>query len=268
MQDTEYITVISDRKNIVIKSGEILYVLMNGKTAQLHISDGHVYETRMTLGELEQRLGDEFIKLHRGCIVSVRAIHGITDKVILNNGELLEYTLRKKKWIIDEFCAKQKQMIQSISEGEEQVPMTEEEYHQHYKSFDRLPFAFTDIEMVFDENKHAIDWIFRYGNPELAHLEKLSLENLIGNSFGNLFPSMDSKWLQNYERAALYGETLELIDYSPEIDSYLKITCFPTFPGHCGCILFDLSHIRFTKSSNQNEKALELYFGKENEKTE
>ena len=47
MRDTEYITVISDRKNVVI-----------GKTAQLHISDGHVYETRMTLGELEQRLGE------------------------------------------------------------------------------------------------------------------------------------------------------------------------------------------------------------------
>ena len=58
MRDPEYITVISDRKNVVIKSGEILYVLMIGKTAQLHISDGHVYETRMTLGELEQRLGD------------------------------------------------------------------------------------------------------------------------------------------------------------------------------------------------------------------
>ena len=177
--------------------------------------------------------------------------------------ELLEYTLRKKQRIIDELCMKQKRMIQSISESEEQVPDTAEEYHQHYKSFDRLPFAFTDIEMVFDEDKHAIDWIFRYGNPELACLEKLPLESLIGGSFANLFPNMDPKWLQNYERAALYGEILELIDYSPEIDTYLKITCFPTFPGHCGCILFDISHIRFTKSSNQDVKALELYFGKE-----
>lgn len=208
MRENEYITVISDRKNIALKSSEILYVLMDGKTAQLHVSDGYVYETRKTLNELEQLLGDEFIKLHRGCIVSVRAIHGITDKVILNNRELLEYTLRKKQRIIDELCMKQKRMIQSISESEEQVPDTAEEYHQHYKSFDRLPFAFTDIEMVFDEDKHAIDWIFRYGNPELARLEKLPLENLIGGSFANLFPNMDPKWLQNYERAALYGETL------------------------------------------------------------
>ena len=208
MRENEYITVISDRKNIALKSSEILYVLMDGKTAQLHISDGYVYETRKTLNELEQLLGDEFIKLHRGCIVSVRAVHGITDKVILNNGELLEYTLRKKQRIIDELCMKQKRMIQSISESEEQVPDTVEEYHQHYKSFDRLPFAFTDIEMVFDEDKHAIDWIFRYGNLELARLEKLPLESLIGGSFANLFPNMDPKWLQNYERAAPYGETL------------------------------------------------------------
>ena len=51
----------------------------------------------------------------------------------------------------------------------------------------------TDIEMVFDEEKRAVDWIFRYGNPELARLEKLPLDRLIGNSFGSLFSNMDSK---------------------------------------------------------------------------
>ena len=53
MRENEYITVISDRKNIALKSSEILYVLMDGKTAQLHVSDGYVYETRKTLNELE-----------------------------------------------------------------------------------------------------------------------------------------------------------------------------------------------------------------------
>ena len=73
---------------------------------------------------------------------------------------------------------------------------------------------------------------------------------------------MDSKWLWSYERAALYGETLEIIDYSPEIDTYLKVICFPTFKGHCGCILFDVSEIKFTPSSSDTSKALLCYFGK------
>ena len=104
-----------------------------------------------------------------------------------------------------------------------------------------MPFAFTDIEMVFDEERHAVDWIFRYGNQALANLEKYPLEQLIGASFGSIFANMDSKWLRSYERSVLYGEILEIVDFSPEIDTYLKVISFPTFPGHCGCILFDVS---------------------------
>ena len=74
---------------------------------------------------------------------------------------------------------------------------------------------------------------------------------------------MDSKWLRSYERAALYGETLEIMDYSPEIDTNLKVICFPTYPGHCGCILFDISQIQFTRSSSDAEKTLMLYLGRQ-----
>ena len=94
--------------------------------------------------------------------------------------------------------------------------------------------------MVFSEDRHAVDWIFRYGNPALARLEKTPLKKLIGNSFGSLFANMDSKWLRSYEQAALYGKTLEIVSYSPEIETNLKIICYPTFKGHCGCILFNL----------------------------
>ena len=40
------------------------------------------------------------------------------------------------------------------------------------------------------------------------------------------------------------GETLEIIDHSQEIDTDLKIICFPTFKGHCGCILFKQAEIQ------------------------
>lgn len=52
-----------------------------------------------------------------------------------------------------------------------------------------------------------------------------------------------------------------IIDYSPEIDKYLKIICSPTFKGHCGSILFDIAQIEFVRNSNDAEKALLLYFG-------
>lgn len=260
MQEEKYITIISSRRKIVLNISTILYVLMIRKNAEIHVSDGNTYQTRMTLGELEKILGESFIKVHRGCIVSVMAIHDITDKINLSNGESLEYTVRKKNQIIEQFHSKQKRMISSFIE--ENVPATEEEYRKYYSSFDHLPFAFTDIEMIFNEERHAVDWIFRYGNQALAGLEKMPLEKLIGNSFGSLFSNMDSKWLRSYELATLYGETLEMIDYSPEIDTYLKVICFPTFRGHCGCILFNISEIKFTRNSSDAETALKLYLGK------
>ena len=259
MQENKYITIISNRRKVVLGIRTILYVLMTRDKAEIHVSGGKSYVTRMRLGQLEKLLGDEFIRVHRGCLVSVMAIHDITDKIYLCNGESLEYTIRKKKQIIDQFRLKQKSIVNGFIGHD--FPVTMEEYRSHYSSFDNLPFAFTDIEMIFDEEKHAVDWIFRYGNPALAKLEKLPLEQLIGSSFGSLFSNMDSKWLRIYERATLYGEKLEIIDYSPEIDAYLKVICFPTFRGHCGCILFDISEIEFIRSSSNAEKALMLYFG-------
>ena len=88
------------------------------------------------------------------------------------------------------------------------------------------------------------------GDALSARVEKLPLDKMIGNSFSSLFSNMDAKWLHVYERATLYGETLEIMDYSPEIDTNLKIICFPTFPGHCGCILFNADKMKSISEEN------------------
>lgn len=254
MQTAKYITIISNRRKIILDVNTILYVTMVGKTIEVHVAGGDVYETRSTLGSLEEALGEQFIKAHRGCMVSARAIHSITDRIQLSNGESLPYTIRKKKELIDTLHRIQKSFFADINE--KNIPHTQEAYKRHYCSFDTMPFAFADIEMVFDEQKHAIDWIFRYGNEALAKLEKLPLDRLIDSSFGALFSNMDSKWLRSYERATLYGEMLEIVDYSPEIDTRIKIICFPTFPGHCGCILFDIGKLRSAHNGDDAMKEL------------
>ncbi len=260
MQETKHITIISNREKIVLGINSILYVIVTGKKVQIHVSGDKVYETRMSLNQLENGLGDNFIKVHRGCLVSAMAIHNITDSINLINGESLQYTIRKKSKIIEELHLKQKNIINSFHNYG--IPETEEEFFNYFRSFDNMPFAFTDIEMIFNEEKHAVDWIFRYGNEALSKLEKVPLNELIGNSFGSIFRNMDSKWLKSYERTALYNEIIELVDFSPEIDTYLKVICFPTFKGHCGCILFNIDDIKFTKSSSETTLALNLYFDK------
>lgn len=260
MQDKEKITIVFDKRKIELTISQILYVQMGGNWAFIHSSDGRVYQTRITLSTLEKQLGNLFVKVNRGCLVSILAIHNVTDTINLCNGESLSYVIRKKKEILRKIQEKQEDLI-----GEFNLKTTlnnEDQYHEYYRLFDSLPIAFADIEMVFDRGIYAVDWIFRYGNPALAALEKIPLEKLIGSSFGSLFSNMDSKWLRSYERAALYGETLKIIDYSPEIDTYLEVICFPTFQGHCGCILFDVSKIQSFRETTDAEKAMAFYFSR------
>lgn len=244
---------------LVINADTIRYIQMKRNYAEVHLTNGAVFTLRITMEELEQHLGDDFIKVHRSCLVAVRAIHSVENAVVLNSGEQLEYVVRQKKRILEQLQTQQKRLILTMQD--DTAPTNAEEYHEHYKSFDAMPFAFTDIEMVFDEERRAVDWIFRYANPALAKLEKLPLESLIDHSIGSLFANMYAKWLRSYERAVLYGEMLEIFDYSPKVDTYLKVTCFPTFAGHCGCILFNVQDFSTAHTLTDSQKSMMMYLG-------
>ena len=43
------INITSDRKNVTLDSDMILYIIMHGKIAEIHIVGGRVYETRVAL---------------------------------------------------------------------------------------------------------------------------------------------------------------------------------------------------------------------------
>lgn len=242
LMDRNRISVISDRVCAALPADDILYVRVEGRRSVIYLSGNRHYRTYTPINTLELMLGGCFIRIDRSCLVSARAIYAVGDKIELLNGETLEYTHRRRQEIRKQLHKVRRQFIEVMETNN--APHTPEEYHRHYASFDHVPFAFADIEMVFSEKQSAVDWIFCYGNSALAEIEKLPLEQLIGHTFSGMFPNMDAKWLRIYERTALYGETLEITDYSPEIDTDLKVICFPTFKGHCGCILFDRAFIQ------------------------
>ena len=101
--DIKHITIITNRTEIMLGLSTILYVAMVGKNAEIHVSGGKVYKTRMTFSKLSEQLGDDFIKVNRGCLVSAMAIHEITDNIYLSNGESIVYTVRKKKRLLNSF---------------------------------------------------------------------------------------------------------------------------------------------------------------------
>lgn len=260
LEESNFISITMNYRRINLDIRTIQYVVINQNTAEFHISGGTQYKTRIPIHKLEAMLGDEFIRVHRNYLVAVKAIHDISDKVYLNNGEALHFAMRRKKELAVELRLKRQILLERLAAGN--TTHTDEEYHARFAIFDELPIAFCDIEMVLDEGNNAVDWIFRYGNEALAKLEKTPLNELIGKTFSSIFPDMDKKWLKSYEQAALYKQTLQIIDFSPEIDTYLNILCFPTQHGHCGCILLDIKEMEYAENQGDRENARLHYFAK------
>lgn len=177
----EYITIISKRIKKKIRTADILYIIKSEYLSLIHLLDGEVLQTITPIYELKEMLGDDCIEVKKGCIVSVSAITNVKDKIYLCNGEAIDFTVRRRKAVRLEWREKQKLMIDEING--QNLPRTDEEYHKYYEICDKFPFAFTDIEMVFNEKRHAVDWIFRYGNEALAELEGVPLKEMIGSTF-------------------------------------------------------------------------------------
>ena len=97
MHKEKSITIVSQRRKITLPVRKILYIHMRRKHADVYMDDGKSIETRTTYKEFYDMLGDDFIEVKRGNLVSVIAIHDITDTVNLNNGDTLEYTSSRKK---------------------------------------------------------------------------------------------------------------------------------------------------------------------------
>ena len=115
---------------LVINADTIRYIQMKRNYAEVHLTNGAVFTSRITMEELEQHLGDDFIKVHRSCLVAVRAIHNVEDTVVLNSGEQLEYVVRQKKRILEQLQTQQKRLILTMQD--DTAPANAEEYHEHY----------------------------------------------------------------------------------------------------------------------------------------
>lgn len=260
MKNAKLITFYSEMKEVTLNVRTILYIKVTNGIAYVHLASGDVLPTRTTIMEFEKMLDENFIKIKRGCLVSVYAVHSVTDTVNLSNGESLRYAERVRGEFVALLQERQKEIIHGFAERD--MLKTPEEYAEHYRSFDTMPFAFADIEIVFNEQSHAVDWIFRYGNPALAELEGVSLDDLVGNTFGTIFPNMDQKWLRTYECAALFEEMIHIVDHSPEIGQDLSIVCFPTFKGHCGCLMFNVNDMKFFRQTSDTDNAIAAFITK------
>ncbi len=105
--------------------------------------------------------------------------------------------------------------------AEEKLRASEEDYRTLFNSMDE---GFCTIEMIFDENEKAVDYVFLELN---AAFEKHSgLVNAKGKHLREFVPDYEDFWFDTYGRVALTGEPVRFDNYSEAFHRWWDVYAF------------------------------------------
>lgn len=220
-----------------ISIAEIKYLTRENNKTCISMTDGRVIRTFTTAKDLFMVLAPYgFVSINKGTIVSKKYIDHIdnceyhmTDGTILNG--------RKRT------VSAHKHLGQNLHTSAVTASGTSVNIRSKFSILDNMPIAFCVVELLFNEDGHGIDFIFRYCNKEMEHLEGKSIEEMMDHSFYKVFPNADPKWLVAYTDVAINGTRRYIRDYSPEVDKELLIRCYQPYDGFCACLLTPIEAI-------------------------
>ena len=77
------ISFISDRKNVTLKTEEILYVESNDTETWVHTRDGDSYRNKTIISQWEQVLDEGFLRTHRSFLVNAKYVTQVGSNFVM-----------------------------------------------------------------------------------------------------------------------------------------------------------------------------------------
>lgn len=107
--------------------------------------------------------------------------------------------------------------------------------------FEAIDEGFCIVEVLFDSDGTAVDYLFLEGNE--AFLEQSGLDKPLGKTMRSLQPDIEDKWIAAYGRVALTGVPERFESESAAMDRWFDVFAFPvgdTAPYQVGILFEDI----------------------------
>jgi len=115
--ESEPVVIVSDRGRIVrVPVSEVLYLKAELKYVTLRTAD-HTYVLDDALSDLEQRLGERFIRVHRNALVARRAVRALERRVIAGGDEEGGESWAVRVAPVDEWLAVSRRQATAVREA-------------------------------------------------------------------------------------------------------------------------------------------------------
>lgn len=214
---------------------DILYIYRRGRKSVICSESAEEASSAIPMHELLAFLPEgDFISISRSAIVRRDRILNISNDGVytMSDGKTFK---GRTRYLSTHRRLRREMNFDAPLPREEFVPPLG--FYEKCSILDDMPVAYCVIELVFDEDGHGVDFIFRYCNKHMEVVEGIPVEEMLNRSFYEVFKNGDRKWLVSYSDVALNGSKRTLYDYSPEIDKNLTIYCYQPEPGYCACVL-------------------------------
>lgn len=232
------IDLMVNRHMMQIPASSIIYANVTDKLCKIHLDNGDTLSLFITISELLEKLGEvDFLRVSRSSLVAYTAVESVNqDEVILYGGIRIPYSRSRRREIMERArnCMERQVVCRDVDR-----PIEELDFVHGFTFWDQVPIGFGVLEFVMDCRGRFSDFVFRYANRALAELEDVSRESLINHAYGQIFKEAKNKRLAIYSKVAFMGDTVELIDYSPELGKELLVLCYQPAYGYCACIVCD-----------------------------
>lgn len=220
------------QKNNILASN-IKYIIREDKKTNIYLLDNRIISSFHTIKSLKEVLPDDgFCVINKGILLAKNQI----VKIEKNTYTMLDgriFVGRKRGLKVHQ------SLNDSLNRNINLPVIGIDDIIPAFSILNEMPVAFCVIQLIFDNQGKGIDFIFRYCNKAMESLEKKTLDEMLNQSFYEIFPNADPKWLISYANVALNGTTCSIKDYSPEVDKSLIIHCFQPMEGFCACLLLE-----------------------------
>jgi PAS domain S-box-containing protein len=105
------------------------------------------------------------------------------------------------------------------------------EKEERYRSlFEGMTEGFALHEIVCDQSGTPCDYRFLEVNPSFERLTRLRREDVVGRLQSEVLPREDPRWMRDYGRVALTGESCRFENYSRVLQKHYEVFCYHCHP--------------------------------------
>ena len=223
-----------NRNNIHIS--DIKYLTREDNKTCIYITDGRIIKTFITVKDLYTVLAPyDYLCINKGIIVSKSQIRNI-DNCTYHMADGTIFEGRKRT------AATHKRLNIALQQSTSPAVISSN-ILSRFSVLDRMPIGFCVIELIFNDDGSGVDFVFRYCNKEMEHIEGKKVEEMIDQSFYKVFPDGNKKWLAVYTDVAVNGGYRYFRSYNQAIGRELLVRCFQPFENFCACVLIPVDEL-------------------------